>query len=244
MPRNEVRVSRLEKPLRPFRSPWPEQSGRLSAGVLTAYKAVPHGSTAFLQRAARAALWLCGLAVMLLGAVGCGDVFTDILDGFVASFGETVPGDPTDTSSPEVTLTFPDHTDGRGEIVLREGDPPRTVRVSDLRLTFFFVIGSAEDSQGVKSICLQPSETYTCCEDSICTEPEPGGMLPTCLGWEEISDGTSASTRLWVPYPLHRRRLDNCNEHEMSRRLFSLTVTGENFGGQSVTVGPVIFEDP
>jgi hypothetical protein len=74
----------------------------------------------------------------------------NLLDQFAASFGQVVTIPQTDPTPPRVTLTFVDPGGSGGNIVVGSSDSQRTIQVA--KGSSFFVVATAEDSGGVKSV--------------------------------------------------------------------------------------------
>ena len=82
-----------------------------------------------------------------------------IVDEFVQSFGEQVVVGTDDKTPPEVSLVFYHPATGN-KIILKSGDQP--MKISIKKSDYFYVVGVAEDPQGVKEISVFPSTSIDC----------------------------------------------------------------------------------
>ena len=147
-------------------------------------------------------------AFSILLLVGCSPEISDaLIDGFLSSFGESVIVIENDKTSPSVELHIPDL--GEGVIVLNENSSPVTINLESTD-PFFFLIGSAEDPQGVKEVTVRASAP-----ELRCTNPNDGlGFILTPFGFQvnSVDDaqvGQTALTRRWIPVGMGLGQLDS-----------------------------------
>lgn len=177
------------------------------------------------------------LPLALAGTFAASGCFTpeaaeDFLDAFAGSFGETVTVTESDSTPPTVTLEIPDL--GSGPIVIGPGDPPVTLNLSLGQN--FYVVGVAEDPEGVQSVGFSGSSTTQC---------ESGGLgsiqFATLLGpmqTDDASPGGTALTRRWQPTLITDAY--GCGSATGSYSV-SLVVRGRNFSGQEGVTSSVTF---
>jgi hypothetical protein len=153
---------------------------------------------------------------------------------FIQSFGPPVTVTRKDTSPPTVTLIIPDL--GNGQIILHPGDKTKTIHMSSIKpYGQIFVIASAEDPQGVQSVCIQPDEFVECSLAGQGFNQSFPLPPPTCSGYDR--QVKTATTKLWVPFLVDPRQ-HQCEVYgagyEGTVRLL-LYASAKNFSGQEVT---------
>ena len=166
----------------------------------------------------------------LLSPAACTPAIADtVLDAFAGSFGETVTVAEYDATPPTVTLEIPDL--GSGPIVVGEGGASVTI---DLELgQVFFVLGVAEDPEGVKSVGFFGSSTRFC--------HSPGSEIgtttfATLIGPNSVDDaaaGESAFTRRWQPTLITDAY--GCASGQVGYYHVTLGVRAQNFSGLEAT---------
>jgi len=174
--------------------------------------------------------WISAVSVMLLG--GC----ASLVDQFAQSFGQPVVVTGNDTSPPAPTLEIPDY--GYGAQVLHPGDAALSlpIRMTDR----FFVVGAAEDPEGVKGVRIEGEAELDCTNGSGIGELRIFGPI-IVSDVDSTGIGGSALTRRWLPTVVDPT-LYPCTAGFTARSLtITLRAVGTNFAGAETATPPVQF---
>lgn len=187
------------------------------------------------RRKAQVVTFLSLALAATLAASGCArEVAEDFLDAFAGSFGETVTVTDSDSTPPAVTLEIPDI--GSGPIVIGPGDPPVTLNLSLGQS--FFVVGVAEDPEGVQSVGFSGSSRRECSSGSGIGSIQFATLLgPTST--DDASPGETALTRRWQPTLITDSY--GCGSGSTGSYRISLIVRGKNFSGQERVTNAATF---
>ncbi len=187
----------------------------------------------------KSGLWM----LVVLGLSGCTPTMTaELLDGFGRSFGETVTVSDSDTSAPTVTLSIPDLGNGMGAVVLHPGDAPLTIHVGGLNMNGFFIVATAEDPQGVKSICISSGFRRECSSGGVTQLSQP--LSYDNCDESQATVGGTATTKRWLPRYVDLAVVSACPPGQDGGTTLGFSATGTNFSGQTQSTPSVKFVNP
>lgn len=186
--------------------------------------------------------------LLCLALTGCPNVNQKLLNQFINdlgdSFGSSVKVDPKDKTAPKVTLIIPDLV-GTGEKQLNPEDQSITIYVEAIKASGnwgpFFVVASAEDPEGVQSVCIV-AHAWNYCD---CGEDVTGAKTslegpPICYT-RSGHLGSVTTTKLWMPYLIDPVIFDCGNCTGGGGIYFVATAT--NYSGQKSTTAGVTIEN-
>lgn len=184
-----------------------------------------------------ASFWqVLGIAVFFLLPTisGC----QSILDSFVKSFGSSVVIPSSDNTPPAVSLTVPDPQ--KGNVVLVPGAAGYSrVMSKDEQL---FIVGAAEDPQGVKFIEIF-GEARVQCESNIGVGQLRIFSLRSTDTDDSVPGGTGL-TRRWIPFNVNASRYASCADPQTFHATgvsVTLQARGANFHGPAVITPTAVF---
>lgn len=194
-------------------------------------KIADSSSRALIRRSA------LSLVVGTAVAAGCTPgIATGLVEDFANTFGDSVTIPDSDQTPPSVRLVF--DRPGSGTVELVPGDAPVTVTLEAGER--FFVVGSAEDPEGVKQVSLVGEAQVNCTSDGI------GSITHFLLNAASIDDGGPGDiglTRRWVPFLLSVDEWSRCfgEGFEQVSTTITLQAVGRNFSDLTTTTPPVTF---
>lgn len=170
--------------------------------------------------------------------ISCGP---DTTEQFFQSFGQSVKVAPGDSSPPTVTLIIPALV-GRGQTVLHSGDTSIKIHMKDIKGQFF-IIASAEDPQGVQSVCFQINSGNQCDCDGTGESSSPLESA-SCYA-NNVSPGSFATTKLWIQYLIDPDTVFSCKKEGCTGvGEVSAWAYATNFSGQQSATAAVTFVNP
>jgi len=186
--------------------------------------------------------------LLSLALIGCPNVNQKLINQFIRdlgdSYGSSVKVDPKDSTPPKVTLIIPDLV-GTGEKKLNPGDESITIYVEAIKASGnwgqFFVVASAEDPEGVQSVCIVSNAWRYCdCGEGF-TGAETSVTTPTCYT-RSGRLGSVTTTKLWMPY-LIDPGIFSCGNYCTGGGGIYFVATATNYSGQKSTTAGVTIEN-
>ena len=202
----------------------------------------------FPKRRQTSILLQFSVLLLSLALIGCPNVNQQLLNQFITnlgdSFGSSVKVDPKDKTPPKVTLIIPDLV-GTGEKQVNPGDQPITIYVEAIQASGnwgpFFVVASAEDPEGVQSVCIVSIAWKYCDCGEGATGAEAPLETPTCYT-RNGRLGSVTTTKLWIPY-LIDPVIFSCGQLCTGGGGIYFVATATNYSGQKSTTAGVTIEN-